>query len=173
MKKITRNASKGFSLLEVLVSIVLITFGIISMLALQARALQYSGLAYYQGIASQIGSGVAASIRANPEGRGSYTQNASYAPTAAIPAPADSCRGAVSCTPQKLALADIYWARSSARNLLPGGDVYMTNDGTYANIVLIWEAAQTEDGVKLTCDGLSVNVAAAQNPQCLALRVRI
>lgn len=143
------------------------------MLALQTRAMQYSGMAYYQGMASQIGNGLAASIRANPGGRSSYTQSGAYNPNGTIVAPTNTCSGAVTCTPANLALADIYWARSSARNLLPGGDVYLTNDGNYANVVLVWEGARTDDGFSLPCAGLGIDVASAVNPQCLSLRVKI
>ena len=167
---------KGFSLLEALVAILLIALGIVTMVMLQSKALQYSSAAFYQGHGMQVANGLAASARANPAGVLFYkspTIPAIYVPGAAITAPGNDCTSGT-CTPEQVATADIYWARRSVRQLLPDGDVFTRVDSDFMEVTLVW-IGTANDGVNLPCAGFSgvVNVEGTANVQCLQLRVRI
>lgn len=165
---------RGFTLLEVLVAIVLLSLGFLSMVALQGTAFKYSQTAYFRGIASQIGNGLAASVRANPKGINNYTFTDNYTPTPSISAP--GCTALDTCSFTQMAQSDITWARRSANAQLPGGDVWVNNgndaSGGYVDIILIWQDPRTKDGISLPCPAV-VNVTAGENPQCLFMRVRL
>lgn len=174
-KMMNKRKIRGFTILEVLIAIVLLSLGFLSMVALQGSAMKYSQTAYFRGIASQIGNGLAASIRANPKGVSDYKNTASYNPAPVIPSL--GCTASDTCTPTEVANSDIAWARRSANMQLPGGDVWIDNgkdsDGvTFVDIVLVWQDPQTKDGINLPCPA-TVNVSAAENPQCLPMRVRL
>lgn len=173
-----RYQGRGFSLLEVLVAILLIALGIVTMVLLQSRALQYSHAAFYQGLGMQIANGLASSARANPDGltASNYSRTGAYSANATVAAPGGACYGntGTNCTPAEMAAADIEWARWSARQLLPGGDIFITN-GTagFLDVVMVWDGAQTKDGVTLPCGDVDPSVTVSGTAQCLLLRVAI
>lgn len=180
-KKVSKTSSrwiahqcKGFSLLEVLVAALLLALSIGAMQLLQAKALQYSNSAFYQGIGMQIANGLASSIRANPDGAGLYTRSGDYNPSATISAPSKNCY-AETCSASELATYDIYWARQAMRGQLPAGDIFINkvSGENYINVIMVWEGALTDDIGNLPCDGLVATSGAAQNPQCLLMRVRV
>lgn len=144
------------------------------MLALQSRTLQYSTMAYYRGIAAQIGNGLAASIRANADGVSSYSHT--YVPN--DPLAEASCLDKT-CTAAQMADADIAWARTNARAQLPAGDLNVTHgsdkDGNYVDVVLIWIDPKTQNAIDDVCGSLRGKVipSADTQTQCLAVRVRL
>lgn len=172
----TKNRTQGFSLLEVLVAISLMTLGFLSMLALQANAMQYSKTAFYRGIAAQIGNGLASSARTNPAGRASYTTGDPYVyrPNNSIANAAKNCLRDT-CSPAQLAAFDIVWARQSARAQLPGGDVQVTNGAGFIDMVLIWQNPNTKDTDpnSSSCANAGLTIAQENNAQCMPIRVRL
>jgi type IV pilus assembly protein PilV len=169
MMNLKRNKAKGFSLLEVLVAIVLITLGFLSMLALQASSMQYSSMAYYRGIASQVGNGLAASIRANPDGLSSY--NYTYSAGAAVSTP--GCQNSYTCGTAQIAASDIAWARQSARAQLPEGDLQVKSGSDFVDVILVWQEPASKGTVDLgSCAGTGISGITA-NTQCLSMRVKI
>jgi type IV pilus modification protein PilV len=167
------HQEKGFSLLEVLVAILLIALGIVTMVMLQGKALQYSSAAFYQGHGMQVANGLAASARANPQGVSSYTHTGVFPDPVPLTPPANDCSSSA-CNPAQMAAADIFWARRSVGQLLPNGDVFTRVDGDFMEVTLVWIGG-TNDGINLPCGGFSgvVNVGGTANVQCLQLRVRI
>lgn len=112
---LTRNES-GFTLLEVLVAIVVISLGLLGLAGLQAATLRNNQIAYYRAIATQQTYDMADRIRANQAGvtAGSYNNL-----TSAIPADPDCVTNA--CTAPQMAVADhSQWNNNNAR-MLPGG----------------------------------------------------
>ena len=169
MMNLKRNKAKGFSLLEVLVAIVLITLGFLSMLALQASSMQYSSMAYYRGIASQVGNGLAASIRANPDGRTNY--NYTYSAGAAVGTP--GCQNTLCSSASQIAASDIAWARQSARAQLPEGDLQVTSGSDFVDVILVWQEPASKGTTNLgSCAGTGVSGVTA-NTQCLSMRVKL
>lgn len=129
-----RSAQSGFTLLEVLVAIIVLSLGLLGLAGLQAATLRNNQIAYYRGIAVQQSYDMADRIRANQVGAkdGAYDGL-----DGSIPANPD-CVSKV-CTPAQLAVADHSIWNSNNANMLPGGvgTVAANGDGTFS-ITLSW-----------------------------------
>lgn len=71
MKTMTTAANKrssGFSMIEVLVTLVLISIGVLGMVALQARTIQYTQDAVQRNTAAMLANDLVELMRAMPEG---------------------------------------------------------------------------------------------------------
>lgn len=170
--QLIKKYQQGFSLIEVLVSMVLLALCFVTMLVLQVRAVQFSTMAYYQAIATQVASGLAASVRANPEGASDYK---SVDLTSAPPV-AETCSAGDTCSAAQIAASDVIWARRAARALLPLGDVVVGVDGSNLDIVLVWDDANAEGQIAMPCPvitGANFSGNGRVNAQCLDLRVKI
>ena len=64
---ITKQASQGFSLIEVLVSVFVLSVGLLGLAGLQGFSLKHTNTAYYRGQAIQLTYDMADRIRANVE----------------------------------------------------------------------------------------------------------
>ena len=60
------NRSKGFSLIEVLVTLLLTTLGILGMVALQSRSIQYTADSAYRNAAAELSAQLVNIMRSNP-----------------------------------------------------------------------------------------------------------
>lgn len=106
----------GFTLIEVLVAIVVLSLGLLGLAGLIALGLKTNQTAYYRTIATQQANDMADRIRSNLAGARAGNYNAILAN---IPANLDCF--AQACTPAEMATYD--WARWNTLNgiLLPGG----------------------------------------------------
>lgn len=181
----SRSSQRGVSLIEVLVAMVVLSFGIISFAGLQTVAIKYGKMAQYRTVASQLASDYADRIRANAAfaaaGNYGYVQN--YAALAA-PLPLPVCAAPV-CTPTELRDIDLTQWRNVARAALPGGSLFAQQDNAVlagagaigaaeAPVVLdfwvLWVDPATAEDAELTknCPPAIGNVAGG--PQCMHFR---
>ena len=115
---------QGFSLLEVLVAVVVLSVGLLGIAGLQLTGLRYSHNANLRYIAVLQANDMADRLRANPAGVASGSYNAVSGPGS------DPGCIATSCSPAQLANNDIFeWNRDYA-NLLPSGAGTVTGGGT-------------------------------------------
>lgn len=113
---------RGFSLIEAMVSIVVLAFGVLALAGLQLRALADSVGASHQNVALQLAGGMADRIRANHIG-GSAADNPYVVGWEAARAVAPYSCAAVgaACTSAQMAAHDQWiWKRRAAAEL-PGG----------------------------------------------------
>lgn len=135
------NAKQGgFTLLEILVAIVVVSLGLLGLAGLQASTLRNNQIAYYRAVAVQQTYDMADRIRANQAGsRGGNYNNL----TAGSPADPD-CVANV-CTAAQIATADhSQWNNNNAR-LLPNGTGTVAGNGTVFVITIAWNE-NTENG---------------------------
>lgn len=113
---ISRPHQAGFSLLEILVAIVIISLGLLGLAGLQAASLRNNQYAYYRGIAAQQTYDMADRIRANLAGvqAGSYDDLDDTTPT-------DPACFAATCTAANMAVTDHHQWNTNNGRLLPGG----------------------------------------------------
>lgn len=117
-----RRHASGFSMIEVLVTLVLISIGILGMVALQARTIQYTQDAVQRNTAAMLANDLVELIRAMPDGL--PTSSGFYnAKGTAFPTPPSSCTplptnaaGQLSC-----------WAEK-AKSALPGAGDLLTSE---------------------------------------------
>lgn len=124
-----RSTQRGSSLLEVLVAILIMSFGLLGLAGMTASSLQYSKMAQYQTIGTQLAASYGDSVRANVPGfsAGNYDMTTAYTgATASITVPA--CTTATKCTSAELAAIDRAEWTNSLRRHLPAGSAYVTRD---------------------------------------------
>jgi type IV pilus assembly protein PilV len=132
------KSQTGFTLLEVLVAIVVLSLGLLGLAGLQAATLRNNQIAYYRGIAIQQTYDMADRIRANQEGAktGKYNN-----PTATH----HDCFGAT-CNPQDMAEEDFFqWNNNNARMLPAGTGTVAAAAGGSFDITVSWNE-NTEAG---------------------------
>ncbi|MFZ5594348.1 MAG: type IV pilus modification protein PilV [Pseudomonadota bacterium] len=135
------HKAKGFTMIEVLVAIVVLSIGLLGLAGLQATGLRNNQSAYLRTIATQQAYDMADRIRANPNGvlAGQYDNIST-----AIPAtpPADCVTH--SCTASDMAAYDAYAWKTATANLLPSGKSAVSRPagGTRFTITVMWDDAR-------------------------------
>jgi type IV pilus assembly protein PilV len=137
---LNRNQS-GFTLLEVLVAIVVLSLGLLGLAGLQAATLRNNQIAYYRAIAIQQTYDMADRIRANQAGAAAGAYNALGA---VIPADPDCVTN--TCTAANMAVADhSQWNNNNARMLPAGTGTVASVAGGAFDITVRWNE-NTEGG---------------------------
>jgi type IV pilus assembly protein PilV len=127
--KLIHKRTAGFSLLEVLIALVILSVGLLGLAAMQAEGLRGSSNAQLRHQASRLVSDIVDRMRANPAGVTATTVDGNYeiaaAETAANP---ESCADdtdagvtAKSCSPSEMAGYDKFLWRQHVTDLLPTG----------------------------------------------------
>lgn len=145
MKTNTYRKQKGASMIEIVVTIVIVAVGLLGVASLQANTMKYLKIANLRSEATQSAYDLSERMRAN--GRGvkdpntgatSYVYTTPYATTvASLPAP-PTCAVAV-CTPAEVAARDVNeWLRVLA-NKLYGGAGYIVQNGNDYDVIVMWK----------------------------------
>jgi len=174
---------QGASLIEVLVAILLMSFGMLSLGAMLSFSAQAPKLSGYRSSAANIATNYIERIRANPDGfaSDSYSVAMSYDGTFND----ISVVGCTfpSCTASSISTADISTIQSTARHELPGGGVLMKCDASpctlnsYGNLWVIWQEPSTLAVLNPTnadnCPAEVTNVYTNPAPRCLYVRFKV
>lgn len=181
------NRQAGSSLIEVLVAILLLSFGMLALGAMLSFAVQAPKLSGYRASAANLAAGYIDRLRANPHGfeTNLYTSGMSYDGTSAAVALADCSYP--SCSESTLATMDIAAVQSAARLELPAGGMLMKRDTTAAcvpigtglcgNLWIIWlEPASFDVNPFADSDNCPTEVTGtytSPQPRCLYVRFQI
>jgi type IV pilus assembly protein PilV len=127
------NKNTGFTLIEVLISVVILAGGLLGLAALQAASLKNNQSAYNRGLATQLAYNMADRIRANTAGSATYTTTL---PSAATVKP--NCLTTTGCSQTDMATNDLKEWDTDLKTL-PGGEGRVCfdttpNDGTAATV---------------------------------------
>lgn len=172
----------GATLIEVLVSLLLLSFGMLSLGAMLSFAVQMPKLSGYRAAAVTLASSHIDRIRANPEGFSSYDQPfkgaAASSKTSESDTAAPSC-AYPDCTATSLAAMDDAATRLSVSNQLPAGDMLVNCDtsscarGSHGNVWVVWQEPSTAAAFDASwSDSCPVQLAAAYpatRPRCIYL----
>ncbi len=123
------QTQQGFTLLEILVSIVVLSIGLLGLAALQVVSLNNNQTAYYRSIATQQAYDIADRIRANRTGN--YN-----ALDATIPTDPDCFTNV--CTTAQMVTADHAQWNTSNQRLLPAGSGTVTGAAGIFTITVSW-----------------------------------
>jgi len=129
----------GASLIEVLIAMLVMSFGVAAVAQLMATTIQYSKTAQYQMVAQQIAMQLAESMRANTDGfmANAYARAETYASNRA-PATVPACELAQACTSSEIANINKAEIGNILRLVLPGGDFNAQRNGNLADIWIMW-----------------------------------
>lgn len=113
-----RPSLRGFSLIEVLVSLVIISIGILGLIAMQGRTIQYTHDSTQRDTAAMLANDLIELMRSNREGalKGHYNKAAGAAfPTNRIAA----CSGTAGCNAENMAQDHLAMWATQVQNSLP------------------------------------------------------
>jgi len=129
LSKGNRLREQGFSLIEVLVSLLILGFGLLGLGGLQVASIKSTGNAHSRNVANMLAMELADRMRANPLG----VEGGFYAETVTCSTAEKACRINTFCTPKETARFDLQeimcgMKRGTKReggvaNLLVGGDL--------------------------------------------------
>jgi type IV pilus assembly protein PilV len=182
MKHSSSKSEIGASLIEVLVSIVIASIGLLALAGINASSLRYGKLSQYRATATLLVTDLAERMRANNVAGGalaSYTYQSDFATQATLSAqPSPACDASASCNAAQMAAQDIWAWRKTVRNALPEGSVFLipyTTKGS-ADVWVVWRDAvvseQIRTGGALECPN-NLSVSGDDSIRCMYFRVRI
>jgi len=132
---------RGFSLVEVLIALVIMSVGMLGIAGLYVQSMQAGRTATFRHHAVTLAGDVADRIRANPRAAGAY---------AAAGGVDEGCVATViTCNQAQMASHDIFLWQQQAQETLPAGTVTVTFDGTVTPPTYEIEIAWVEAGQNL------------------------
>ncbi len=174
----------GASLIEVLVAVLILSFGMLSLAAMMSFSIQMPKLSGYRTTATNIASDHIERIRANPGefAAGTYASTLSYDGTFNAVSLSDCAYP--DCTAATVAAMDIAAARVAARVQLPGGGMIVTCDAAgcavpnaFGNLWIVWQEPTTSAVLNPTSsDNCPVQVTGTYTnpaPRCLYVRFNL
>lgn len=157
-----RTRQRGATLLEVLITIFILSLGLLGVAGLTVTSLQNAKLSQFHTAALQLANDYADRMRGNVRGvaANDYEITAAYEGAASretIP----TCSDPSHCTVAELAGIDRVEWTNNLRQRLPGGGAYVKRDGLAVDIWVIWQ----EPGLQYD-DASTFSVATTGGSQC-------
>ena len=115
MKTDSGKRQRGFSLVEVMIALVIMSVGMLGIAGLYVQSLQAGRTSMFRHHAVTLAGDVADRIRANPTAAIAYIDP--------VGANNNCVLGDVDCTPGQMAANDVLLWKAQAADTLPGGDV--------------------------------------------------
>lgn len=142
----------GASLLEVLITILILSFGLLGIAGLTATSLQAAKLSQYQSTAMQLVNDYADRMRVNVPGlmAGQYDMTSAYTGATTKVTTTYSCNWMTACDPYRsgvtpqdaataMAAVDRTEWTNALRQRLPAGGAYVVRDGLAVDIWILWQ----------------------------------
>ena len=176
-----RGRLKGVSLIEVLISIVIASIGLLALVGTTVSSARYTKMSQYRATATQLASDLGERMRANKVGFASYDMQTDFAGQAALPAvPGTVCNTfATTCTAAQRAAFDLQSWQVLVRDQLPEGSAFIVvqNVQVAADVWLVWRdpaVANADDAptTNLECPA-ALSVAAQADVRCSYFRINL
>ena len=146
MKNInTLTGKAGFSLIEVLMSMLVMSVGLLGVLGLFINGIKTTDAAYLHSQAVVMAHDMADRIRANPSALDDY----SLALDSTLVAPGNDCASAP-CSTIQLAEADLYDWKSQVTTTLPESDVSVVTVSPNTTIMVTWDHLGDSESYSVT-----------------------
>jgi type IV pilus assembly protein PilV len=134
----------GVTLLEVLVSLVILCFGMLGLAGLQMSALKYNSVASTRSGATLLASELSDRMRSNMAGvkASNYARNMDYATAIGSPVTAPACGSTTDCSAAQLAQLDLANWLARIGTALPSGTgaiLPTAGNASVTTIVLMWK----------------------------------
>ncbi|MBK4738075.1 type IV pilus modification protein PilV [Noviherbaspirillum pedocola] len=151
-----RRPARGYTLIETMVALLLLSVGLFGMLNLTSKGLRLTGSANYRSVAAQQAQAMAEVLRANPSALGVTGTDASFAaPTAAA---ANACLGSSGCARNDYVGNAVAMWQSAVAAALPRGagtvcrdDAAATNAPAVSGATINWNCSGAGQFVVKVC----------------------
>jgi len=155
----THCRQAGFSLIEILVTMVVLSIGLLGVAGMQASGLRNNHAAYTKTQATNLAMDMAERIRANPKGRANY---AGFDTSGTIPADPACISNDNGCSADELADYDMFeWSipilgkntdvTQTTKPVLPDGQGLITQNGDEFTITIVWREIAYEGMIRNNC----------------------
>ncbi len=139
---------KGFSIIEVLISVLVISIGLLGMAGLQTTGIQQSHNSYLKTQASMLAYDMADRMRSNLQGVAAGHYNSVNNGALDLITSEPVCADTNACTAAEIADLDIYqWTSANATgsiySALPSGHGMIANNGGVFTISVLWDENRT------------------------------
>jgi type IV pilus assembly protein PilV len=172
--------AEGFSLIETLVSLLLVSIGMLATAGLIGTAAKFSKTAEFRTVANLFAMDMVERMRANRAGLAPYSLNPRSLADAA-PRPS-ACKLATACTPLELAQVDLAEWQALLFHNLPRGTGYIRLSNAAVGLLdvwVLWNDPASLSGAEwpgtelesVSCPPPFQNMA--QQPRCVHLRVAL
>lgn len=186
----TQHKQAGASLIEVLVAVLLLSFGLLSLGGMLAFGVQLPKLSAYRATATYLAASHVDRIRANPDGfsTGDYTAGLNDTTDwsfSAIAISGSNCSyDGTQCTTSTLAAADTNEFRNAVRRDLPAGEVLVQcspspcSATSYGEVWVIWQEPSTFAAMNSSSDNCPAAATTLYTspkplPRCLYIRFKV
>ena len=147
----TIQPQRGASMIEVLVSLTIVAFGLLGLAGLQARSMSFQKDSFDRKAATELASQLAERVRANYDGFKDGNYDLTMMPTDPTPADVPACANQQACTSAEVAAADWVMWGIALRSRLPTSGAYLdapvvaNGQRVQLNVILAWQEAQITD----------------------------
>ena len=163
------NSSRGFTLLEVMIAMVIFSVGVLGLAGIQGISIQNNNTAYMRTIAMQQAYNMSDIIRTNTDNNGNLNTAFSNVSSTLGTAPTPACIGDTSttCTTAEMAAYTIYLWKFHLSEALPSGIGSVNLNGTLYEVTVMWDEERT-GATGTSCSGNS-----ATDLKCYKIQIEI
>lgn len=182
-KSSNRKYTRGASLIEVLVSVLLAAIGLLALSGANVASIRYSKMSQYRGTATMLAADLAERMRSNQDGLANYAVADNFAAQATQPSASTACETYPTiCNSAQLAAYDLANWRRLVRSQMPEGSVFVTSSGSVfaADVWVAWRdpavanpsenSTDARDTSSKECPGTFSN---DQSVRCAYFRINI
>lgn len=172
---------RGLSMIEILVTLVIVAFGVLGLLGLQARALSFQKDSFDRRNSAEMVTQLAERVRANHLGFTSGNYGFNFSTATNTPAAISTC-AAAACTIAEVAARDLDQWAVELRRRMPGSAAYLewnAADPRSLLVTIAWveptqsAASAVATGADPVCDDLNARLAAGLSAQYRCYRTSI
>jgi type IV pilus assembly protein PilV len=144
-RPLRQRLQRGITMIEVLVTIVVLAIGLLGLAGLQLNSLRFTYSAYQNSQATIMTNDILDRMRANPTAAVTGAYNIAIGSTPS----ASSCTGAgVNCSSANMAAADLFEWKQALAAVLPSGDGSVAQNGELYIITVQWDDSRGEQAPK-------------------------
>ena len=155
---------RGVSMIEILVTLTIVAFGVLGLLGLQARTLSHQKDSADRKAAAEMVEQLAERMRANHLGFTSGEYDLDLKNTDATPGAVTTCATKTACTLEEVAARDLDQWVIELRRRIPGSAAYLVWDAALPNqlsVSVAWAEPQSKgEGADPLCTAISGDIPA-------------
>lgn len=153
MHPLPSRRAAGFSLIEVLIALVILSVGLLGIAAMVSVSLKSKDSSYYRTQATGLAYAILDRMRANRSSATAQNYDIALSPAAVPSLPSGACYGTgAACTPAQIASLDLNEWKNDLANQLPGGDGSITTQPnsqmTEVTITVTWNDQRATEAIE-------------------------